>query len=736
MIFVLIDAALRSLLVGLMVTVVLRVFRIRNVFAQKAALGLVLIGALAMPLLMPIMDRLQVLPANAGIVLPAFPMTLLEELQARIQAKSSSGTLPHPLAAPIPAASLPETGKASGTTPENAPAPRAKESSWSNSQPVPPQSEMVARSATARQEVQPFPRRNRLTFSPSSLVLSIYFGVVAVLLLRLAVGLAVTLRLWLNAAPISTNWLSDIPPGLPLRASTQVSSPLTVGSVILLPASYKTWDKEKFRIVLAHERSHIRQCDFYLQLLAGLYTALVWFSPLGWWLKRELAELAEAISDRAGIEEARSRTSYAHILLEFAAAPRSTMLGVAMARPGGLSRRIERLLNDQTFRQCFAGSKRSLFAVVLVPLALVAAATMVRVQAATQSAPSVPWVAPAVTPAPAPTSASETAYPREQLAAEDTEPDNPEVAAAPDASASDAVPPETENPATATPEIAAALTAPNLFPVSAAARAVGAQSEPDNAISFDRTLSVGDDVQLMVSTGSGNIDLTRGSSNRIHIHGQIHVSREGSEGQARQIAANPPIEQTGNVIRVGHEREQHWHGISISYQIEAPAGSLLGAISGSGNIVDEGVGKNAKLETGSGDISANGLQGPFELKTGSGNITAEQTGQGDVTAETGSGNIEIKDVQGKFRAKTGSGDIKATGTPSGPWTLETGSGNIELWAGNAPLTLDASTGSGSVTTDHEMLVKGSLDRHHLTGNLNGGGPMVRAQTGSGEIHVH
>jgi hypothetical protein len=736
MIFTLIDAALRSLLVGLMVAFALRAFRIRNVFARKAALGLVLAGALAMPLLMPIMDRLQVLPADAGIVLPAYPMTLLEELQARIQAKSGSGTLPHPLAAPIPATNLPQTGKTSGPAPDNAPAQHAKERRPSYSQPAPPRTETVARSATARQEVQPLPRRNRLAFSPSSLVLSIYFGVAAVLLLRLAVGLTVTLRLWLEAEPVSRHELSDIPPGLPLRASTQVSSPLTVGSVILLPAGYKTWDREKFRIVLAHERSHIRQCDFYLQLLAGLYTAIVWFSPLGWWLKRELAELAEAISDHAGIEEARSRTSYAQILLEFAAAPRSTMLGVAMARPGGLSRRIERLLNDHTFRQCFAGSKRSLFAVVLVPLALVAAATMVRVQAATQSAP-VLWIAPAVrSAAPAPTLESETVYPTKQLAAENTEPDNPEVAAVPDASASDAVPPETENPAIAKPEIAAALTAPNLFPVSAAARAIGAQSAPDNAISFDRTLSVGDDVQLMVSTGSGNIDLMRGSSNQIHIHGQIHVSREGSEGQARQIAANPPIEQAGNVIRVGHEREQHWHGISISYQIEAPAGSLLEAISGSGNVVDEGVGKNAKLKTGSGDISANGLQGPFEVKTGSGNITAEQTGEGDVTAETGSGNIEIKDVHGKFRARTGSGDIKATGTPSGPWTLETGSGNVELWAGNAPLTLDASTGSGSVTTDHEMLVKGSLDRHHVTGNLNGGGPMVRAQTGSGEIHVH
>jgi hypothetical protein len=736
MIFVLIDAALRSLLVGLMVAVALRAFRIRNVFAQKAALGLVLAGALAMPLLMPIMDRLQVLPANAGIVLPAYPMTLLEELQARIQAKSGSGILPNPLAAPIPAANLPQAGKASGPAPDNAPASRAKERSPSNSQPAPPHTETVTRSAPGGQEVQPLPRRNRLAFSPSFLALSIYFGVAAVLLLRLAVGLAITFRLWFNAAPISTHELSDIPAGLPLRASLQVSSPLTVGSVILLPVNYKTWDKEKFRIVLAHERSHIRQCDFYLQLLAGLYTALVWFSPLGWWLKRELAELAEAISDRAGIEEARSRTSYAQILLEFAAAPRSTVLGVAMARPGGLARRIDRLLNDNTFRQCFAGNKRSLFAIALVPLALVAAAAMVRVQAATQSAP-VPWVAPAVrSAAPAPTLESETAYPTEQLATENTEPDNLTVATTPDASASDAVPPETENPAIATPEIAAALTAPNLFPVSAAARAIAAQSEPDNAMSFDRTLSVGGEVQLMVSTGSGDITLTRGSSDQIHIHGQIHVSRDGNAEQARQIAANPPIEQTGNVIRVGHEREQHWHGISISYQIEAPAGSLLGATSGSGNIVDEGVGKNAKLETGSGDISATGLQGPFEVKTGSGNITAEQTGQGDVTAETGSGNIEIKDVEGKFRGRTGSGDIKATGTPSGPWTLETGSGNIELWAGNAPLTLDASTGSGSVTTDHEMLVRGSLDHHHVTGNLNGGGPIVRVQTGSGEILVH
>ncbi len=214
------------------------------------------------------------------------------------------------------------------------------------------------------------------------------------------------------------------------------------------------------------------------------------------------------------------------------------------------------------------------------------------------------------------------------------------------------------------------------------------------------------------------------------------MSHHGSEEQARQIAANPPIEQSGNVVRVGQQHEEHWRGISIDYEVEAPAGTILEAKSGSGDIVDEGVGKNARLETGSGDISAKSLQGSFELKTGSGNITAAQTGPGDVVAHTGSGNIEIKDIRGSFTAQTGSGDIKATGTPSAPWELKTGSGNVEIWSGNAPITLDASTGSGSVTTDREMLIKGSLDRHHITGNLSGGGPLVKASTGSGDIRVH
>ena len=268
-----------------------------------------------------------------------------------------------------------------------------------------------------------------------------------------------------------------------------------------------------------------------------------------------------------------------------------------------------------------------------------------------------------------------------------------------------------------------------------AALALAALPALASEATFERTLSVSGKVELSVSTGSGNIHLTPGSGNRVHIFGRVKSGWGGSDERVREIAAHPPIEQTGNIVRIGGHHE-NLHNISIDYEIEAPADAYLEAGSGSGNITDDGVGENAKLSTGSGGIHATGLHGGFSVGTGSGNIYAEQIGEGDVKAETGSGSIELRNLHGGLRAGTGSGNIKVGGTPASPWHLETGSGSVELWAGNAALTLDAETGSGGIHTDKEMLTQGSSDRHHITGKINGGGPTVRIETGSGNIQVH
>lgn len=252
---------------------------------------------------------------------------------------------------------------------------------------------------------------------------------------------------------------------------------------------------------------------------------------------------------------------------------------------------------------------------------------------------------------------------------------------------------------------------------------------------FDRMLSVSGPVDLTVSNGAGNIHITRGPDNQVHIFGHIRSEWGASEERVREIAANPPIEQTENIIRVGTQH-MDLHNISIDLEIQAPASAHLDASTGAGNMTDDGVGKNAKLSTGSGDIHAEGLQGGFTVETGSGSLVAEQTGEGDVKAETGSGNIELRGLRGGLRAGTGSGDIRVSGTPATTWRLQTGSGSIDFTPGNTGFILDASTGSGSVHSEREMVTQGTVSRHHVSGKINGGGPIVRMKTGSGSIRIH
>jgi DUF4097 and DUF4098 domain-containing protein YvlB len=270
---------------------------------------------------------------------------------------------------------------------------------------------------------------------------------------------------------------------------------------------------------------------------------------------------------------------------------------------------------------------------------------------------------------------------------------------------------------------------------AALALAAGAMTAWGAEETFVRDLTVNGRVELTVQTGSGTIHLTPSASGHVHIVGRVRSNWGANDEQVREIADHPPVEQTGNIVRVGTQHE-NLHNISIDYDVEAPADAFLTAQSGSGNVDDDGVGADAKLSTGSGGIHATGLQGGPSLDTGSGNIYAELTGDGDARAQTGSGSIELHGVDGALRAETGSGGIKVDGKPMGPWKVTTGSGSVELWTSDAAFTLDAETGSGGIHSDREMLTQGTEGHHHLTGKIGGGGPLVKVETGSGSIRIH
>jgi beta-lactamase regulating signal transducer with metallopeptidase domain/DUF4097 and DUF4098 domain-containing protein YvlB len=692
-----IEGVLRSLILALIVWAALRIFRVQSVVSQRYAWIGVLAGSLLMPFALPFTARLQVLPLAT---IPAPTSIRLRSVLPPTTSRPASG--PDSFAVSLTAAPQ----KAQGDAPQTAPptAERTRDHAMS--------SESIQSPGPSAASAQPVAIRGKLSLL--GIALLAYFLIAVTLLARLLFGLAAALRLWYSSIPVPSGGDMHISTDFKLRFSHRITTPVTIGSGVLLPAGYTSWTEEKLQVVLAHERSHVTLHDFHLQILASLYAALTWFSPLGWWLKRNLSNLGEAISDRSGLDAASNRSAYAQILLEFAAAPRPTLIGVAMARPSSISRRIEQLFNDSYLRQAFSGSARARVAFLVLPAILFAASAIVRVQAATQPSPvATVSSAPAATSRPAQTVSALIATPETSSTLRASS-----MTATAATSAAPSVPALRE----------LALVNPPAPPVALKAGADGAEATFDRSLSFNGTLD------LSVNTASGDITFTRGTANQIRIHGIVKANKNGDPAQVQQIAANPPIEQNGNTIRIGAHQE-NLRNISISYQIEAPADAILNAASASGDIADTGVGNGAKLNTASGDITASGLQGGFKVETASGNIKIDSAGRGDAWAQTGSGDIDVKSVNGALAAQTGSGTIKAAGTPSSPWKLQTGSGDIQLTTGNAPMNLDASTGSGDISAPSSAAMRYSKDHHHVQAQLNGGGPEVRAETGSGDIRI-
>ncbi|MDR3723581.1 MAG: M56 family metallopeptidase [Terracidiphilus sp.] len=412
------EAALRALVAAAAVWAVLRLFRIRNVVAEKAVWCLLLAAALLLPFApaqmglsaADVAGRIYALPQNVWascleklaphkaspaaalrqnasgpVAVPAAASASVMQIPSIAARRKSASARRNAAASGLPASDDLSIPAAAAT--DIAVAPAAAMPS------VPSPSLFLSQQQNTVQVPHPFTLFLRERVGRKLLVAAgvFYLAIAALLLARLGFGLFAALRLWRSSQPLPVD-------GVAVRVSSRLSSPVTVGSCVLLPAGCTAWSSEKLRMVLAHESSHIRQGDFYLQMLAGLYAALAWPSPLGWWIKRRLCELGEAISDRAGLLEAPNPSSYAQLLLEFAALPRPTVPGVAMARSSHLSSRIERFLNESNFHLSFARSRRALLAVLVVPAALLLATSVVRVQAAT---PQQDQAAQAAPPAPA-----------------------------------------------------------------------------------------------------------------------------------------------------------------------------------------------------------------------------------------------------------------------------------------------------------------------------------------------
>ena len=118
-----------------------------------------------------------------------------------------------------------------------------------------------------------------------------------------------------SALATAQNRLATFPD---FRLSQEISSPVTFGSIILLPPSFLDLDEGSQQAIAVHELMHVKRGDWLFSLTEEIVRSIFWFHPAIWWLLAQIQLTREQVVDRATVEFTLSREQYLEALLAVA----------------------------------------------------------------------------------------------------------------------------------------------------------------------------------------------------------------------------------------------------------------------------------------------------------------------------------------------------------------------------------------------------------------------------------
>jgi hypothetical protein len=259
---------------------------------------------------------------------------------------------------------------------------------------------------------------------------------------------------------------------------------------------------------------------------------------------------------------------------------------------------------------------------------------------------------------------------------------------------------------------------------------------------------------LRLETFNGSVEISGWDKDTVDIDGTKYASTEyrmkeikvdvSNSPGAVSIRALPPLDHRGNA------------GARFTIHVPRRA-ELAGIVSTNGSIRVDGVEGPAHLRTSNGAVHATGINGPLEVQTTNGSIEATDI-SGDTTLRSSNGSIRADIRKGRFSATTSNSSITAhlNGSDSTPVRLESTNGHIELDLSTArevrattsnssiairipaasDVSLDASTSNGSISTDFDVSMHGGeISKHHVSGAIGKGGPLMELHTSNGSIKL-
>ena len=292
---------------------------------------------------------------------------------------------------------------------------------------------------------------------------------------------------------------------------------------------------------------------------------------------------------------------------------------------------------------------------------------------------------------------------------------------------------------------------------------------------FDRSFTVTAPVRIEVSNGSGSVQIRGSADGTVHVHGKVSPGGwsifGGSGKSVEEVAANPPLEQSGSTIRIG--KNSSWlKNVTIDYQVEVPhdteidAGVASGGITidnvkgpvkassasgyvhvyrverdtqvnaASGSIDVSGIGGWLRVSSASGDTKVTDVKGEVKITAASGSIRIQHPSD-RVDASTASGSIEVVGASNDVKVHAISGSIQVSGNPGASrlWELKTISGSVELRVpSNASFLLSAESTSGDIRTSIPVILE-EQNKHSLRAHVGSSAGRVEVHTVSGSVNV-
>jgi hypothetical protein len=272
----------------------------------------------------------------------------------------------------------------------------------------------------------------------------------------------------------------------------------------------------------------------------------------------------------------------------------------------------------------------------------------------------------------------------------------------------------------------------------------------------DFAITVPRDIELVkIETGGGGVSVKG-------ISGRVEAETGGGKMRLEDIGGSVTAETGGDAIEatsIGGELNVQTGGGKLYL---GPVKGVINASTGGGAIMLLSSEQGAVLDTGAGDIQVKQCTGQLKVSTGGGNIDIGDT-SGPVQLETGGGSIRLGSAKGLVRAETGSGRIELNGVSAA--RAETGAGGIvarfvTLQHERSDSVLETSAGDVVVylPSNINITVRAAIDMangHKIhsefseipvkvenvdwpqtitaEGSLNGGGPLLKVRTTTGDI---